>query len=334
MNLGKEVIVKSLEYIVVGLFMGGLCLIPRAHKPAAPSCSLEHSCGKTEEDTVALRQFDRDPFKRVASEDTFDIPVVINKRVEQFLDYYQYEAQQSLSTYLKRSTKYIDQMRVILVKHGLPKDLVYLALIESGFNPFAYSRAHAMGPWQFLAGTARIYGLRRNTWIDERRDPIKSTEAAAKYMKDLYEVFDDWYLVLAAYNSGQYRVLKAMREARSGDYWDLDLPAQTEDFVPRFLAAAIIAKNPEKYGFNLEYEEPVDHEVVLVAGQTDLKIAAACMGFDVELLRELNPELRRSFTPPNEKAYPLRIPRGTKERFSLCSEEVAEKDQSEFQPQG
>ena len=330
----KEVVVKYLKYIVVGFVICVCCLIPRVEMSSPLSSSQEKILHVAHTDTAATWQFDIDVSKPVDIESTFDIPVVINERVEQCIDYYRNEAKRSFSSYLKRSTKYTGHMREILEKHDVPKDLVYLALIESGYNPFAYSRAHAMGPWQFLAGTARIYGLRRNIWIDERRDPIKSTEAAAKYLKDLHDIFEDWYLVLAAYNTGQYRVLKAIQEARSHDYWVLDLPSQTEDFVPRFLAAAIIAKNPEAYGFNVDYEEPLDHEIVLVEEPTDLMTAATCMGYDFEVLRELNPELRRAVTPPGEKAYPLRIPKGAKKRFSLCNEEIAEKSQLDFQPQG
>jgi membrane-bound lytic murein transglycosylase D len=218
-------------------------------------------------------------------------------------------------------------MRKILQKHGLPQDLVYLALVESGFDPLAHSPAQALGMWQFLDGTASIYGLMRNTWVDERRDPLKSTEAAAKYLKDLYGIFHDWFLVLAAYNTGQYRVLKAIFEADSRDYWVLNLPSQTEDFVPRFLAATIIAKNPGLYGFHVRFEKPIDHDVVMVDNQADLQTIAACMDCDVALLQELNPELVYSLTPPHEQVYPLRIPKGTKETFSLCLEKTLDNPQ-------
>lgn len=325
---------KFLKYMIVGLVLSAGCFVPRPQKPSAKFALQELSLGWVGEDTADVCQIGFGSSSAPDGEITFDIPIVINGRVEFFLDYFQNEARQSFSTYLRRSSKYIDPMRNILERHGLPKDLVYLVLIESGFNPFAYSRAHAMGPWQFLAGTARIYGLRRNAWVDERRDPIKSTEAAARYLKDLYQIFNDWYLVLAAYNAGQYRVLRAINEVQNRSYWALDLPSQTEEFVPRFVAAAIIAKNPVRYGFDIEYERPVDHELVLVGGRTDLKIAAACMGCEVGLLRELNPELRRLVTPPDEPAYPLRIPRGAKERFSLCSENLVEQDGLSCRPQG
>ena len=330
----KEVVLKLLKYVILGLLVCGCCTIPHSWKPSLNVDVHDQDFGWVEGDTIDVWDVGIDSRGSQEREVTYDIPMVINSRVEYFLTYYQKEARQSFSTYLKRSAKYIDPMRDILKNEGLPQDLVYLALIESGYNPFAYSRAHAMGPWQFLAGTGRMYGLRRDTWVDERRDPMKSTEAAASYLQNLYEIFDDWYLVLAAYNSGQYRVLKAMREAQSHDYWVLDLPSQTEDYVPRFLAATIIAKNPTDYGFHIEYEDPLDHEVIFVPGKTDLKNAAACLGCEVDLLRELNPELKRLVTPPYDSEYPLRIPRGSKEIFDLCCEKLAGQNGAACRPQG
>ena len=325
---------KYTKYIVVGLFLGGCCVIPHTPRTATTSCPQEQPFEGHGANSIALWPHHLDLSMVEEHETEFDIPVVVNQRVEQWIDYYRDEAKLSFSTYLRRSRKYIEPMRDILASHGIPKDLVFLALIESGFNPFAYSPARAMGPWQFLAGTARIYGLRRDAWVDERRDPIKSTEAAARYLKDLYEIFGDWYLVLAAYNTGQYRVQKAMREAQSRDFWALDLSSQTEDFVPRFLAAVIMGKDPESYGFSTHAHESFGHEVVYVDGETDLRTAAACLGYDVEVLRQLNPELRRFITPPHDNKYPLRIPKGAKDRFFVCQDEMVHNSQAADQPQG
>jgi membrane-bound lytic murein transglycosylase D len=330
----KEVVVSVLKYVKFGLLLCVCCAIPHGPKPSIENDLQKQYLEWVEEGSMNIWNrviYSSDPGN---GEITFDVPIVMNSRVDFFLKYYQNEARQSYSTYLRRSAKYIEPMCDIFEKHDLPQDLVYLALIESGYNPFAYSRAHAMGPWQFLTGTARIYGLRRDSWVDERRDPMKSTEAAAKYLKDLYEIFEDWYLVLAAYNTGQYRVLKAMREAQSHDYWALDLPSQTEDYVPRFLAATIIAKNPTRYGFDIEYEDPFEHDVMLVPAKTDLKTTAACLGCEVDLLRRLNPELKHLITPPNASSYPLRIPRGSKEIFDLCCEKLAEPSKGTCRPQG
>ena len=325
---------KLLKYLRFGLLLCVCCAIPHTHTSTLETDIEKRYSGWIEVDPLAVWGHGIDSSSPEREESTFDIPVVMNSRVENFLKYYQTEAVLSYSTYLRRSSRYIELMREIFEKQGLPRDLVYVALIESGFNPFAYSRAHAMGFWQFLAGTARIYGLRRNTWVDERRDPIKSTEAAARYLKNLYEIFEDWYLVLAAYNTGEYRVLKAMREAQSHDYWALNLPPQTEDYVPKFLAATIIAKDPTKYGFDIDYDEPIDHEVIMVSGKTDLKTTAACLGCEVDLLRKLNPELKHLVTPPDESSYPLRIPKGTKEIFDLCCEKLAEQNEVVCRPQG
>ena len=324
---------KLLKFVKFGLLLCVCCAVPHTRRPFIESDPKPY-VGWIGEDTLNVWDWGIHASHPVEQEITFDVPMVKNDRVEFFLNYYQNEARQSFSTYLGRSAKYIEPMREVFKKHGLPQDLVYVALIESGYNPFAYSRAHAMGPWQFLAGTARIYGLRRDPWIDERRDPMKSTEAAARYLKDLHEIFKDWYLVLAAYNTGQYRVLKAMREIQSQDYWALDLPSQTEDYVPRFLAATMMAKNPTKYGFHVDYEGPLDHEVIWVPGKTDLESAAACLGCEVDLLRELNPELRRLATPPHESSYPLRIPKGSKEIFDICCERFTGESEGACGPQG
>ena len=333
-----------LKYTVVALLLSVCCTIPhtltRLTEPVSTESLSPHSVETEEhfawkgEESARLSNVG-DGRSALQEEDvTCGVPIVINKRVEFFLDYFQNEARQSFSRYLERSTRYAGPMRDILKTHGLPGDLVYLALIESGFYPFAYSRARAMGPWQFMAATAKVYGLKRTHWIDERRDPVKSTEAAARYLKDLYAIFNDWYLVLAAYNAGQQRVSKAISESESRDFWGLDLPSQTEEYVPRFVAAVILAENPERYGFDVEYEDAVDHEVVFVAEKTDLKTAAACMGCEVELLRELNPELRHLVTPPDEPGYPLRIPKGARECFHLCWEETVGGSGCRCRPQG
>jgi membrane-bound lytic murein transglycosylase D len=190
-----------------------------------------------------------------------------------------------------------------------------MALIESGFNPNAYSWAHAAGPWQFISSTGRLYGLDRDWWVDERRDPVKSTRAAARHLVDLYEEFHSWPLVLAAYNCGARRVKRAMQSAKTSDFWKLKLPRQTRNYVPLFMAATVIAKSPEAYGFSIEYESPLEYDQVDITDCTDLRVAARCCGSTSDEIKNLNPELRRWCTPPNSSAYRLKIPKGTKARF-------------------
>ena len=252
---------------------------------------------------------------------TYDIPITINREVERFIDYFQTKIPGRFRRWLERSGRYIPMMRAILRSHGLPEDLVYLALIESGFSCNAYSRAHAVGPWQFIRSTARRYGLRVDYWVDERRDPVKSTHAAARYLKDLYQEFGSWYLAAAAYNAGEAKIRKALRRANADDFWDIShgrrryLKRETRQYVPKMIAAALIAKEPEKYGFtNLKYDPPLSYDEVTVEGGTSLAVAAKLAGTTTKVIAQLNPALRRWCTPPH-RSYRLRIPKGTKARF-------------------
>jgi membrane-bound lytic murein transglycosylase D len=248
-------------------------------------------------------------------EPEFDIPIVINGKVEKCIQYFQTTLRDKFVTWLSRSEKYILFMKNLLKEHGLPEDLVYLSLIESGFNPYAYSRAKAVGLWQFISRTGERYGLRVNWWVDERRDPEKSTIAAAKYLKDLYDLFASWYLAAAGYNAGEYKIMKAIKRYRTEDFWKLTdqryLKRETKDYVPQMIAAALIAKEPEKYGFiDIEYQEPLRYEKVKVPELTDLDLIAKACETSLEEIKDLNPEIRRGVTPPNENEYEIKIPFG------------------------
>lgn len=246
---------------------------------------------------------------------TYDVPIHWNAQVEESIRFFQTESQHVFSTWLSRSGRYIAMMRRIFREYGLPEDLVYMALIESGFNPDAYSWAHAAGPWQFISSTAKLYGLKRDWWLDERRDPEKSTRAAARYLQDLYEEFYSWPLALAAYNCGEKRVEKAIKRAKTTNFWQLNLPRQTRNYIPLFMAATIIAKSPETYGFSVEYEKPLEYDLVEIEECTDLRVAARCCGVTYDQVKLLNPELRRWCTPPNCSSYRLKIPRGSQATF-------------------
>jgi membrane-bound lytic murein transglycosylase D len=253
-------------------------------------------------------------------EPNFDIPIVINDRVEQFIQLFQTTTRDRFVTWLARSAKYIPIMRNLLKEQGLPEDLVYMVLIESGFDPYAYSRSRAVGPWQFIYRTGIRYGLKVNWWVDERRDPEKSTIAAAKYLKDLYEMFACWYLAAAGYNAGEYKIIRAMKRYRTEDFWKLTkqryLKRETKDYVPLMIAAALIAKDPEKYGFiDVEYQEPLRFVKVRVPELTGLSLVAKACETSLEEIKDLNPELRRGVTPPNESEYEIKIPFGKKDLF-------------------
>lgn len=255
-----------------------------------------------------------------AQEEQLDFPILINTKVEQFIHYFQTKARKVFIQWLARSERYVTLMRNILRENGLPEDLVFLALIESGFNPRAYSKSKASGPWQFIDSTGRRYGLISNWWIDERRDPEKSTIAAAKYLKDLYEMFECWYLATAGYNAGEKKIVNAIHRYHTEDFWELTkyryLKRETKDYVPQMIAAALIAKDPEKYGFSdIDYHAPLQYEKVKVPEVTDLRLVAKACEVTVEEIKELNPELLRWCTPPNFPDYEIKIPFGKKELF-------------------
>ncbi|MBW6502963.1 LysM peptidoglycan-binding domain-containing protein [bacterium] len=236
----------------------------------------------------------------------------ITSPIEKFIRYFQTRGRHRFELYLSRSGKYVGMMQKILAQYGLPEDLIYVALIESGFSPKAYSVAHAAGPWQFISATGRRYGLRIDWWADERRDAEKSTHAAASYLRDLYGMFESWPLAAAAYNAGEGKIQKAVVRYKSDDFSELIrhsyLKQETKDYVPKMLAALTIAKDPEKYGFgDVAYEDPIDLRTVTVPGGTDLEALARLLEVPVEEVRDWNPELRRFCTPPNRERYDLRL---------------------------
>jgi len=266
-------------------------------------------------DGVPVRAAD-DPLDDVS----YDMPIVVNEAVRVYLEYFQTRMRPTFARYLIRSGRYIPEMKRILRTHGLPEDLAYVALIESGFNPYAYSRSRASGPWQFIAATGKRYGLRQDYWVDERREVDMATEAAANYLSDLHRRFGDWLLAIAAYNAGEGQVAVAMQRTGLSNFWELReayaLPQETRDYVPKFMAAAIIAKNPEEYGFQVQWHDPMATDTVEVEGPTDLAAIAKATGVPLEEIKSLNPHLRRGLTPPDSKPFGVRIPAGTAERFA------------------
>ena len=255
--------------------------------------------------------------------DQFDMEIVVNERVEKSICFFLSQGRKAFQLWLERSGRYLDMLRTMLAEEGLPTDLVYLSMIESGFNPRAYSYAHAVGLWQFIRGTARLYGLKVDWWVDERRDPVKSTRAAAKYLRDLHRDLGDWKLAIAAYNCGKGRVDRAIRQAGTDDFWKLDLPRQTENHVPIFMAAAIIAKNPEAFGFDsVTYQKSYSYDEVTLDHCLDLQVAAQCASTTQAELKDLNPELRRWCTPVHKGGYNLKIPKGTRTQFVQAYEKI------------
>lgn len=259
----------------------------------------------------------------------FDFPVVVNPEVLKFLDYYQGRGRKAMEAALRRSGRYVGTFRKIFAEEGLPRDLVYMAHVESLFKTTAYSRARARGIWQFMAGTAKLYGLKVGWWLDERLDVEKSAQVAARYLKDLHDEFGDWYVVLAAYNVGKGRVSRVLKRHGDMDYWTMVkrrlLPRETRNFVPSILAAMIIYRNPERYGFNVDQDVPVGYETVAVPFQADLRVIAEALGVEADELSALNPELLRGITPANRNDYRLKVPVGlgdiAKERLATIPPE-------------
>ncbi len=240
---------------------------------------------------------------------------VVKWKLDSFLGH-----KKSFSKRLRRSGKYIGTMANIFAKKGLPIELVYLPLIESKFDPFAYSHSKASGPWQLMPATAKRLDLKMDWWVDERRDPIKSTNAAAQYLHYLYGRFGSWTLALAAYNGGEGRLGKALRVVGKKDFWRIRrtpyIARETKNYIPSYIAATAIAMDPESFGFeSIEYHRPLRYDEVVIQDPMDLELVAKFTGVESTDIKELNPELRRLCTPPNVSRYTLRIPKGTKRTF-------------------
>jgi membrane-bound lytic murein transglycosylase D len=252
----------------------------------------------------------------------FDIPVVLNDSVLRFLNFYQHRGRRIMQVGLNRSGRYLKIFEQVFAQEGVPLDLVYVAHVESLFRPEALSRAKAKGIWQFMAGTGRLFGLRQDWWVDERSDVLKSTVAAARYLKSLYECFGDWHLALAAYNGGPGRLDRIIKRHGDLDFWSMSekrlLPTETSNYVPSILAALIIFKNPRRYGFEVEPEPEIQFETVEMEYQIDLRVASELAGVTIQELKSLNPELKHAFTPHPPDGYSLKVPPGKGDQLSAA----------------
>lgn len=237
-------------------------------------------------------------------------PVVLNDRVRPFLERFQGAQARAIALALQRARRYVSVIRDVLREKGLPEDLVGLAFIESRVDPAATSPANAAGIWQLLPSTARVYGMRTTPWLDERRDPEKSTRGAAEHLKRLRLRFGSWPLALAAYNAGEGTIQHAIAEQGTRDFWRLRLPRETELFVPAVMAMTIFTRDPMRYGLLVPAEERYPTEFLRVDRPTEIRLIAQVTGTTAEQLQELNPELLAPITPPDHPRYPLRIPRG------------------------
>ena len=251
-----------------------------------------------------------------------DLPLMLTDPVAAYINYFSGRGRKVLENALIRSGRYDEMIRRVLAQEGVPQDLIYLAQAESGFHPTALSRVGARGMWQFMSSRGRAYGLQRDLWVDDRQDPEKATHAAARHLKDLYNQFGDWYLAMAAYNSGPGTVQQAVRRTGYVDFWELYkrevLPKETRNYVPIILAVTIMAKNPAQYGLEgIEREKPVPYDTVKIDYPVDLRLAAECVDTTPAQLQDLNPSLLRWTTPASSKDAPfeLRLPAGTKDAY-------------------
>jgi membrane-bound lytic murein transglycosylase D len=264
----------------------------------------------------------------------WDLPVTRNDRVDSWIDFLQGRNKEKTELWLERSGKYTPMIREQLRARGMPEDLIYLAFIESGFSTKARSHAAAVGLWQFIAETGKRYGLEVNSYVDERRDPIESTEAALDYLQELYGRFGSWYLAAAAYNTGENRVARIMRQQTGSergtdeDFWKIAgrLPRETRNYVPLMLAAGHIGKQPDKFGFeSVEYQAPLSFANVSVPGGVALSTVAKAAGVSVESVAELNPQFLRGMTPPKQNTI-VRVPKGSELRFAEAFVDVLHQD--------
>ncbi len=272
-------------------------------------------------------------------QDRYDIPVEMQPLVAQYIQFFQGPGRKWFRKWVSRSTRYMPVMQPILEQKGLPRDTIYLAMIESGFSAHAYSWAHAAGPWQFISSTGRQYGLRQDFWVDERRDPVKATHAAAAYLKQLHSELGHWYLAWAGYNTGGGRVRRMMDRHGTSDFWALSLERgfakETQHYVPKLIAAALVAKNPSAFGFRedeFDYEPPLEFDEVQLVDATDLDVIARAAGVSVKDVHDLNPELKRWCTPPatEKKPYVLRLPKGTSEEFAKNFKQLSPNERLTF----
>jgi membrane-bound lytic murein transglycosylase D len=257
----------------------------------------------------------------------FDIPVVVNDSVIRWMEYFTGPGRQWYGKWLSRSGRYWPMMHEKLDAAGLPRDMVFLSMIESGYATHAYSSAAAVGLWQFIASTGKGYDLRIDWWVDERRDPELATDAAIEYLTYLHKRYDHWYLAWAAYNAGPSRVSRGIRNHKTKDFWTLSrkgsFRAETDNYVPKLLAAAIIGKHPERYGFTgIDYMEPMKHETVTVSANVGIDVLAKCAGISVDEFRTFNPHLRRWALPPSPARQTVHVPIGQSKRFLAALDKI------------
>lgn len=297
------------------LFLSACATTSKSGDQAGAAAVGPNAPGSNLREVESFRVSDPEP-ARVADEELDEIPVEINPKVEQWIRYFQGRGRPHMERYLSRSSRYSTLMKRILRENGLPEDLIYIALIESGFNQKATSHAAAVGYWQFIRGTGKRYGMEINGLVDERRDPVLSTQAAAEYYKGLYSIFGSWYLAMASYNVGENRVMREITKHKTRDFWELvrkrRLPKETMNYVPKYIAAKLIGNDPAKYGFtDIDWEKPVEFELIRVDNPVNLRVMSQKMNIDYDDFKQINPKFRGEIAPTKTNGIlELRVPLG------------------------
>lgn len=315
---------------VLVLLLFSLVFSGCAHKPTATDPAGDNvSAAQEAAEEKAIQKL---PGGKSGSEsDIGQIPVEVNAEVEKWISYFQGRGRGYFERYLERSTRYVPLMKKILKEQGVPEDLIYIAMIESGFSGKIKSRARAVGFWQFMHGTGKHYGLRVNSLMDERYDPVRSTEAAANYFKGLYNLFGNWFLAIASYNVGENRIKTLVMKNYTRDFWDLarrkQLPAETTQYIPKFIAASLISREPDKYGFTgLDYDQPLVFETVTSKDPVDLRLLAKALRIEYKDLKDLNPALKTQYAPIVGDLATIRVPQGMGDAAKIAVGEAAVKN--------
>ncbi len=288
-----------------------------------PQMLLHQSIGNVDRSfyTDPVKTLDHDPlFIDLIDPKDFDIPIVVNDDVKRWMNYLLGPGRKYYSKWLSRSTKFTPMMIQKLKAAGLPEDMIYLSMIESGFSTSAYSSAAAAGLWQFIPSTGREMGLRVDWWIDERRDPERSTDAAIKFLSRLFKQFDHWYLVWAGYNGGPSRVSRGIRNHGTRDFWELEeknaFPRETDNYVPKIIAAAILGKYRDRYGFtDIQYQEALEYSTVTISGNIGVDVLAKCAGLSTKEFQAYNPHILQHALPPTPSKQTINVPKKKSKTF-------------------